>query len=200
MDTAPLLRPDAFASDLHIGHENIIRYCNRPFADVPTMNEAIVERWNDTVSDDDEIVVPGDVALGRIEDSLSYVARLRGRLHLVLGNHDRPFFAGGAKRDRWMARYFEAGFATIQRTLEVDLGDGLIVPVNHFPYAGDSHGDTDRYEDLSPVDDGRWLIHGQVHDAFKVRGRQINVGIDVWDYRPVPVQTIRDIITGTPDP
>jgi calcineurin-like phosphoesterase family protein len=27
-------------SDLHLGHENVIRYCNRPFTDAVDMNTA----------------------------------------------------------------------------------------------------------------------------------------------------------------
>ena len=33
-------------SDLHFGHKNIIRYCDRPFASVEQMNEIILERLN----------------------------------------------------------------------------------------------------------------------------------------------------------
>ena len=46
-----------WTSDLHLGHANIIRYCRRPFADVDAMNEALIERWNDTVADGDEVWV-----------------------------------------------------------------------------------------------------------------------------------------------
>ena len=49
-------------SDLHFGHENIIRYCDRPFADVDAMNRALVDRWNEVVGDDDVVWVLGDFA------------------------------------------------------------------------------------------------------------------------------------------
>ena len=42
-----------FTSDLHLGHENIIRFCDRPFANANAMNEALVERWNAVVKDND---------------------------------------------------------------------------------------------------------------------------------------------------
>jgi calcineurin-like phosphoesterase family protein len=38
-----------FTSDFHFGHFNIIRYCNRPFADTREMNAAILERLNASV-------------------------------------------------------------------------------------------------------------------------------------------------------
>ncbi len=38
-----------FTSDFHLGHFNIIRYCNRPFADILAMDDAIVDGVNTSV-------------------------------------------------------------------------------------------------------------------------------------------------------
>ena len=38
-----------FTSDLHIGHANIIRFCNRPYADVNEMNADLIRRYNEVV-------------------------------------------------------------------------------------------------------------------------------------------------------
>ena len=35
-----------FTSDHHFGHDNIIKFCNRPFEDVREMNQVLIERWN----------------------------------------------------------------------------------------------------------------------------------------------------------
>lgn len=32
-----------YTADLHIGHTNIIRYCNRPFSSVEEMNERLLQ-------------------------------------------------------------------------------------------------------------------------------------------------------------
>lgn len=37
------------------GHAIIIDYCNRPFADVRSMDRALVDAWNDTTSATDEV-------------------------------------------------------------------------------------------------------------------------------------------------
>jgi len=72
-------------SDTHFNHENIIKYCNRPFANAKEMNEALVENWNSVVKDDDIIYHLGDVYFGR--DS-SWSSKLNGRKRLIIGNHD----------------------------------------------------------------------------------------------------------------
>lgn len=36
-------------ADNHFGHENIIRFCNRPFKTLDEMNYEMVKRWNAVV-------------------------------------------------------------------------------------------------------------------------------------------------------
>ena len=74
-------------SDLHLGHDREFIWKVRGFNSVQQMNETIVETWNRTVDDDDDIYILGDVMLGG-PDNIRYVERLRGRIHIVLGNHD----------------------------------------------------------------------------------------------------------------
>ena len=42
-----------FTSDTHFYHANIINFCKRPFANVETMNEALIENWNAVVGAND---------------------------------------------------------------------------------------------------------------------------------------------------
>jgi calcineurin-like phosphoesterase family protein len=178
-----------FTSDLHLGHQNIIRYCGRPFADVAAMNEALIERWNQTVGPDDTVWVLGDVALGNIGESLPLVGRLKGRKLLLTGNHDRCWEGHGPRARQWVERYLEAGFDQIhQGVIELTVGDHDALAC-HFPYRGDS-GDADRYVEERPVDDGRWLIHGHVHERWRQSERMINVGVDAWNMRPVDEATL----------
>lgn len=182
-----------FTADLHLGHANIIRYCDRPFADVAEMNDALVANWNDTVRPGDEVIVLGDFAMGRIAETLPLAERLNGRKILLAGNHDRCWAGHSKHFDRESRRYLDAGFDEIwQGTARLDL-DGTPVLASHFPYDGDSQ-DLDRHRDQRPADHGDWLLHGHVHEKWKVNGRMINVGVDVWDHRPVPQRALLDLI------
>ena len=173
-----------FTADLHLGHANIIRYSDRPFAGVDDMNAGLVDRWNESVRPQDTVWVLGDVALGRIIDTLPLVGRLHGHKLLVAGNHDRCWAGHGRRAAGWSGRYLDAGFDEVhQGAVSVDL-DGTKVLACHFPYRGDSD-DHDRYVENRPPDRGRWLLHGHVHERWRQRGRMINVGVDAWDYRPV---------------
>jgi calcineurin-like phosphoesterase family protein len=184
-----------WTSDLHFGHANIIRYCHRPYAGVREMNQDLVTRWNDTVGLDDEVWVLGDVAMGPIEESLELVRRLNGRKILVAGNHDRCWSGYGHKADRWIETYRRVGFDEIlQGWVPVTIG-GVDALACHFPYEGDSQ-DEDRFVPSRPPDEGRLLLHGHVHDRWRVNGRQVNVGVDVWDYRPVTDDEVLAAVAG----
>ena len=76
-----------FTADLQFGHRDILGYSHRPFADVEQTNDRLVQHWNEVVRPDDTVWVLGDVAPGRIEDTLGLMTELRGHKVLLAGNH-----------------------------------------------------------------------------------------------------------------
>ncbi len=72
-----------FIADLHFDDENIRVYENRPFENVEEMNRAIIDNWNSTVSEDDEVYLVGDIG------NEKHISELKGRKYLVKGNHDK---------------------------------------------------------------------------------------------------------------
>jgi calcineurin-like phosphoesterase family protein len=184
-----------FTSDLHLGHANILMFCGRPGRDVDEMNELIIDNWNRVVTPEDTVFVLGDVAMGKLADTLPLVSLLNGTKHLIAGNHDRVW--GGHKKVSdvmWFRYITEAGFTTINDGTIYTLPNGVTAILSHFPYEQDDrHGS--KYAEHHPQDDGRtWLLHGHVHQEWQVRGRQINVGVDVWGMTPVSEDVIVDII------
>ncbi|MCW5710614.1 hypothetical protein [Shinella sp.] len=80
-----------YIADTHFRHERILTLQPRPFPSIDAHDNAIVERWNAVVRDDDIVYHLGDFAfrLGERFDKLHWLfSRLKGRKHLVLGNHD----------------------------------------------------------------------------------------------------------------
>jgi calcineurin-like phosphoesterase family protein len=187
-----------YTSDWHFGHTNVLGFGpGRPFDTIEAHDAALIARHNAIVAPDDDVWVLGDVALGDIERSLACCAAMNGRLCLLCGNHDRPVSARtAAKREHWVQRYrAEGGFYEVitENSITITLPSGIEVLASHYPYAGDSSS-TERFADRRPIDQGSWLIHGHVHHKWQVNGRQINVGVDVWNYEPVPCEVIDALV------
>lgn len=74
-------------SDLHMGHDREFVWKVRGYDSVQAMNLAQVQKWNETVEDDDDIYVLGDLMLGD-SNNIEFIKQLKGKIHIVLGNHD----------------------------------------------------------------------------------------------------------------
>jgi calcineurin-like phosphoesterase family protein len=80
-----------FTSDIHFNHENIIKYCDRPWSNATEMNEGIVSNWNSVVKNGANVFIVGDLAMGGPSKApllASYLRRLNGNKFLIPGNHD----------------------------------------------------------------------------------------------------------------
>lgn len=190
-----------FTSDMHFGHRNIMEYCpGRSVlgSTVDEMNAELIRRWNEVIRPADEILIVGDAVMGKRTETMPFLEQLNGQKSLVLGNHDKPFDKKGDARQRAIADFNDVGVHVYDvMWFETFLRNGFPVRVCHFPYYGDSH-DEDRYVENRPPDDGLTLLHGHVHDAWiydvAVFTLQINVGVDVWDFRPVSEDQIIELI------
>jgi calcineurin-like phosphoesterase family protein len=73
-----------FTADFHLGHQNIIRYCNRPFHSTGEMDEAILANLNSLVRQDDVLYFLGDFCMGGPEQARRYRDRIVCRhIHVV---------------------------------------------------------------------------------------------------------------------
>lgn len=94
-----------FIADTHFGHEEIIRYAERPFANAHEMDERIIENWTSAVGEEDSVFVLGDFSLRDKEQTAGILNRLSGRKILICGNHDtQPY-----------EYYLECGFSEVSR-------------------------------------------------------------------------------------
>lgn len=114
-------------ADPHFGHENIIKYENRPFSNVEEMDEKLIALWNKTVGKDDLVYILGDFTLSKNKETISKLANsLHGKKVLIMGNHDT----------RKPKDYVECGFETATRKpIMVDSG----VILMHEPFADENY-------------------------------------------------------------
>lgn len=195
-------------ADLHLGHLKICEMTGRPFGSVQEMNEALIENFNALVRPEDTVWFLGDVAMGQLAESLPLVARMHGHKFLVLGNHDRPsklyHHKTPEKRAMFASMYAQYFAAQYEQAAFYPFGSedpmfGSPCLLHHLPYRDPNfvdHAYEGRYEEHMPEDDGKTvLLHGHVHGAWKRKGpRMVNVGVDVWDYRPVHLDQIRELL------
>ena len=76
-----------FTSDLHMGHDREFVWKVRGYDSVQAMNLAQVQKWNKIIEDEDDVYALGDLMLGDPEN-IEFIKQLKGRIHIVLGNHD----------------------------------------------------------------------------------------------------------------
>lgn len=79
-----------YIADLHFYHAAMNeRMDRRGFADVEEMNEYMMNKWNQKVRKNDEVVIIGDLSWGNAEETSQLTRRLNGKLYLIQGNHDQ---------------------------------------------------------------------------------------------------------------
>jgi calcineurin-like phosphoesterase family protein len=80
-----------FTSDYHFCHKNVLEMCQRPYTDIDSHDDDIIQRHNSVVADSDDIWDLGDIAYRcSAEDCFERIKRLNGKRHIIMGNHDKP--------------------------------------------------------------------------------------------------------------
>jgi len=89
------MRETFLIADTHFGHANILRYepAARPFETVSAHDAALIARWNARVGAGDTVWVLGDFAWSPAA-ARAALGALNGRIHLVMGDHDRRWLGG----------------------------------------------------------------------------------------------------------
>lgn len=156
-----------FTADTHFGHGGALGLFRRPFASIREMDEAIIQRWNQTVDPDDQVWHLGDFAVRRSATSMAQIlAALHGRVHLITGNNDGPATAA------------LPGFASVQSYAELSM-EGTHLILCHYPFRS-----------WNRMARGAINLHGHSHGRLKPMPRQVDVGVDAWAFRPILLEEI----------
>ena len=168
--------PTWFTSDTHFGHRRIIELCGRPYADVEIMDADLIARWNAVVQLGDDVWHLGDFAYKCRGDFTSYARKLRGRIHLIHGNHDSQ-----AVRS-W------SGWGSSQPMAEIALeGHRLVLLHYGMRVWPKSHH-------------GSIHLYGHSHGSLPGDSESCDVGVDypAWGMRPVTLSAIREHLATLP--
>lgn len=133
-----------YISDWHYGHANVLGFDNRPFVNVEQMNEELIRRWNNAVSDGDLVYILGDMFWCSPKQATPIMEQLNGQKILVKGNHDR-----------WHDSKFDKLFVKIDEYIETE-DNGRKVVLCHYPipcFKNHFYG---------------WVhLYGHVHNSFE---------------------------------
>lgn len=181
-----------YTSDYHFNHFNVIRYSQRPFSSVEEMNKALIDNHNAIVKPEDTVYCLGDFSMSN-KVVPEILKQLNGNHILIPGNHDKCHPCN-KNSDKMIKEYLSYGFKEIHIQMEQDIPGIGLVKLNHLPY-NDPGYDDNRYSHLKPTPTGeKYLFHGHVHTSWKRRDNMINLGVDVWDYKPVSLNQIIEFL------
>jgi calcineurin-like phosphoesterase family protein len=149
-----------FTSDTHFGDHRTINIHKRPFASAAAMDAALIAAWNQVVGPGDVIWHLGDFARSA-PAAEALLAQLNGSKHLVTGNND----PAGTR--------VAAGWESVADYVELDAESRKLV-LCHYPFRS-----------WNGQAKGAINLHGHSHGRMKPLPRQVDVGVDAWEFRPV---------------
>lgn len=142
-----------YISDLHYFHESMNeRMDKRGFASAEQMNEYMLKQWNSRVRRGDEVMILGDLSVGKAKETEDILRKLKGKKYLITGNHDK--FLNDRVFDRSL-------LAEIAPYMEYNDNKRKVI-LCHYPifcyngqYRIDENGKGKVY-----------MMHGHVHDTY----------------------------------
>jgi calcineurin-like phosphoesterase family protein len=154
-----------FISDTHFFHTNVIRYTGRPFQTAHEMNERLIENWDALVADQDIVFFLGDFGLGTTDFLANLCASLHGNKICIRGNHDGT-----------TSKMHRIGFSLVLESAFIKVGRHQVELVHRPSQTAPSH----------------FQLHGHVHEKRpnKLVDHQLNLSVEVWNYKPVLEKTI----------
>jgi calcineurin-like phosphoesterase family protein len=174
-----------FTSDTHFGHENILKYCHRPFINITEHDEELIRRWNEVVPPDGIVFHLGDIAFCSEVYLKEILKRLNGKIYWILGNHDWRRITPG------IMNRFE--HITQQMMIKID---GENIYLNHFPFL--CYPDSKRhtvYQFFGHVHSGPLSQDGSdISRLVNLMPNQYDVGVDNNNFTPVSFQEIKQKI------
>jgi len=161
-----------FTADTHFDHTRIIELSHRPFSSRDEMNETMIANWNSMVAPGDTVYHLGDFAFAKQARIAQLLGMLNGHKHLVEGNHDDD----QARKAR--------GWASVRPYYRVRKALATSIVLFHFPI-----------EIWDRRHKGSIHLFGHIHEVPLETQTELrhNVGMDFNEFKPVPLETIKQM-------
>lgn len=185
-----------YISDTHFRHFNCLRYDNRPWQDVAKMEEDMIQRWNESVSDSDTVYILGDVVWShKYDEWVRILTQLHGWKFIIKGNHDKTKILNELKDNSIIDGWSH------QEVVQDPGPDGKVryVVLNHSPmpfFVNMHHGNTYHlYGHVHISWDAQVIKHvrKQIEDLYLHEVRMYNCGCMIPGMGYVP-RTLDEII------
>lgn len=170
-----------FTSDWHFGHftnreRGVIQFCGRPFPakpGTPEMNKKIIEGFK-ILTPEDTLYVLGDCFFRTSPEEAKWILdQIPCKVILIRGNHDK-----------WgKAKMLRVGFDEVLNHEVINLPEGIDILLIHDPVVAC----------IEKIQE-HVILCGHVHQLWRTFGRCINVGVDVWDFKPVSLEALGPLI------
>lgn len=159
-----------FSADHHNLHDNIRKYCGRPFVNVKEQEQCLLDNHNSLVKPGDVVYLLGDVSMTK-EGVESLLSKMNGCKYFVLGNHDKKF-KNIIKQYCQVVKYL---YDIKIKNQKITLCHYMMMTWNcsHF---------------------GAWQLFGHSHGTVQPIGLQHDVGVDNNDFKPVSFDQLIEIM------
>lgn len=138
----------------------------------------IIKNWNELVAPEDEVYHLGDVMLNDNEHGLKCINRLNGKIHLIIGNHDR-----GTRVEL---------YKQCPNIISIDYAKEIKYKKHYF-YLSHYPTITANYDDEKPWANHLINLHGHTHSKEKFYNNNpymYCVCLDAHNNRPVSIDEI----------
>lgn len=169
-----------FTADEHYWHENIIKYCNRPFKDALDMNEQLIANHNAVVGSTDHVYHLGDFSWRKnFAETAELIQRLNGFHYFIRGSHDR--WLNGVELRPYSSIQANGKCTIIEYLGPVWEGvlDNRHVFLSHYPHIS-----------WPKSYHGSLHLHGHTHGKVPAGKNRYDVGVDVNDFRPISINQV----------
>lgn len=191
-----------FTSDYHFFHSNVIIFDKRPFLfdetlgfphykdkdksnlDIVSMNETLIENWNNVVGPNDVVFYLGDLSWRDMKSTKEITDRLNGKIYFIMGNHDDYKLINSLDRFEMIADYIE-----LWVQYGKDKNDRIQICLMHYPIL-----------QWNRKQHGSYMIHGHSHGNLMEFNSELynqkimDVGCNLINYEPIDFWEVKKIM------